>query len=239
MTAGESWWRTPRRIHVVVDNPSWILPYAERLASELRAGGDDAALRRRHEEIDEGDVAFYLGCVKITPVEVLERCRRNLVIHASDLPKGRGFSPLTWLILEGRDEIPVCLFEAGAALDAGPVIYRSSLQFEGHELLPELRAALGEEHVALCRRFLAEELPPAGTPQTGEPTVYGRRTPEDSALDPQQSIASQFNLLRVVDNDRYPAYFELHGRRYRLRIEKAAPEGTPNRRATTDADKEA
>ena len=43
----------------------------------------------------------------------------------------------------------------------------------------------------------------------------------DSRLDPDDTIAQQFNLLRVVDNERYPAFFELLGRRYILKIEAA------------------
>lgn len=49
---------------------------------------------------------------------------------------------------------------------------------------------------------------------------YRRRTPEDSRLDPELPIAQQFDLLRICDPDRYPAFFELHGHRYRLRLEK-------------------
>ena len=47
-----------------------------------------------------------------------------------------------------------------------------------------------------------------------------RRTPADSRLDPDKSIAEQFELLRVVDNQRYPAFFDHRGRRYRITIEK-------------------
>jgi methionyl-tRNA formyltransferase len=54
------------------------------------------------------------------------------------------------------------------------------------------------------------------------PTYYRRRTPEDSRLDPQRSIAEQFDLLRVVDPDRFPAFFDLCGHRYVVRIEKQA-----------------
>lgn len=214
------WWRKPRRVSVVVDNPSWVLPYAEDLVSALNHGGDAARLCRSHDEIAEGEVAFYLGCVRITPKDVRARNRRNLVVHASDLPKGRGFSPLTWLVIEGRNEIPVCLLEAADGVDAGSVIYRDSLRFEGHELIGEMRAALGRMHVDLCRRFLDEPVPPEGAPQRGEPTTYRRRRPEDSRLDPARSIADQFDMLRTVDNDSYPAFFEHRGRRYRLAIEK-------------------
>lgn len=226
MSQAPDWWREPRQISVVVDNPSWVLPYAEALVAGLNETDDAATLCRSHEEIRRGGVAFYLGCVTIEPPEVLARNHRNLVVHASDLPKGRGFSPMTWLVLEGRNEIPVCLLEAAEEVDCGPIIYRSIVRLQGHELVDEMRAALGALHVDLCRRFLAESAPPAGELQAGEATTYRRRHPADSRLDPGQSIAEQFDLFRVVDNDRYPAFFDLRGHRYALSIKKLGPSGT-------------
>ena len=73
--------------------------------------------------------------------------QRNLVVHASDLPRGRGFSPLSWLVIDGVNEIPVCLIEAVDEVDAGPVVYREAINFEGHELLDEMRVVLGKMHI--------------------------------------------------------------------------------------------
>jgi methionyl-tRNA formyltransferase len=57
--------------------------------------------------------------------------------------------------------------------------------------------------------------------QRGEPGPYlHRRTPEHSRLDVHKTIAEQFDLLRVVDNERYPAFFEYRGTRYRLKIDR-------------------
>jgi len=226
MTNFLEWWRRPRGVTVVVDNDSWVVPYAQRLVDEACVRGDDAVLARSHDQISKGAVAFYLGCVRITPKEVLARNRRNLVVHASDLPMGRGFSPMTWLVLEGESEIPVCLLEAADEVDAGAVIYRSHISLRGTELIDELRAMLGEMHVDLCLRYLNETQPPEGVDQQGVPTYYPRRRPLDSRLDPAKSIAEQFNLLRVVDNDRYPAFFEYLGQRYRLKIEKVPEDET-------------
>ena len=214
-------WTRPRAVSVIVDNPSWILPYAERLVRRISEAGDHARLCRSHDEVTQGAVAFYLGCVHLTPPDVLARNRCNLIVHESDLPSGRGFSPLTWQIIEGRREVAVCLLEAAAEADAGAVVYRERLCFAGHELIDEMRVALGRLTEDLCLRYLREPAPPAGEPQIGTATYYARRRPEDSRLDPHRTLAEQFNLLRTVDNARYPAYFDLHGHRYRLRIEKA------------------
>ena len=208
---------------MVVDNESWILPFAEKVVAELQAAGDHAALIRQHDDVPHGAVAFYLGCVKVTPPTILARNKKNLVVHASDLPKGRGFSPLVWLILDGINKIPVCLIEAAEAVDAGAIVYKEYISFEGHELNDELRAAIGAMHIALCTRYLAEVDPPQGLMQQGEPSYYPRRKPADSRVDPNKTIAEQFDLLRVVDSDRYPAYFEYRGREYELHIKKKGP----------------
>ncbi len=210
----------PRHVTVVVDNPSWIVPFAEELVIQARESGDDAVFVREYQDITDGSVAFYLGCLRVTPPEILARNKQNLVVHASDLPKGRGFSPLTWQILEGKNRIPVCLLNAVEEADAGPVIYREEIEYEGHELLAELQQKLGMMTIALCRRYLSEPIPPNGQPQAEDATFYPRRRPIDSRLDPNRTIADQFNLLRVVDNKRYPAWFDYQGKRYVIGIEK-------------------
>lgn len=214
------WWLKPRKVTVVVDNPSWILPYAKRLVQLARENGDDATLVRTHAEVPRGDVAFYLGCVRITPLDVLRRNRRNLVVHESDLPRGKGFSPLTWQILEGKNNIPICLLEAGEKVDSGNIVFCDTMHFEGHELIDEIRRVQGQKTIELCLRFLQASHPLEGTPQEGEESFYPRRTPKDSELDVNKTIREQFNLLRIVDNERYPAFFVLDGRKYILKIFK-------------------
>ncbi|WP_341885428.1 hypothetical protein [Synechococcus sp. UW140] len=66
-----------------------------------------------------------------------------------------------------------------------------------------------------------QDLIDSAYPQTGEASYYRRRRPVDSQLDPERTLAEQFDLLRVVDNDRYPAFFEWRGRRYGLDIQAA------------------
>lgn len=213
-------WHKPRNISVVVDNGSWILPFATHLVDILNEKGDRAKLCRAHQEIGNGAAAFYLGCIKIAPPDILQRNHRNLVVHESALPQGKGFAPMAWQILEGQHKIPVCLLEAVDGVDSGPVIYRDKIILSGDELHDEWRRLQGEKTVELCLRFLNENTPPKGDPQTGAETFYTRRRPEDSRIDPAKTIAEQFDLLRIVSNKDYPAFFEYRGQRYILKIEK-------------------
>jgi methionyl-tRNA formyltransferase len=139
-----------------------------------------------------------------------------LVVHESDLPSGKGWSPLTWQILEGKNRIPVTLFEATERVDSGDIYLQEWLEFEGHELIDELRQAQAAATLRLCREFVNRypEVLQAAKPQVGKESFYPRRKPKDSQLDVNCSLAQQFNLLRVVDNEKYPSFFSHGGKTY-------------------------
>ncbi|MGB3547647.1 MAG: hypothetical protein WBA17_11770 [Saprospiraceae bacterium] len=206
-------------VQILVDNPaSWMVPHARRLVDELTRAGHAAKLLHEHEAVEQGDILCLLSCEKL--FKRLELNRHNLVVHSSDLPRGKGWSPLTWQILEGKNDIPMTLFEAAAEVDAGVVYNRAVLTFNGTELLPEMTRLQGEKIVEIILRFVAAYPRVNGKPQEGESTFYPRRRPADSRLDPERSLAEQFNLLRVCDNERYPAFFDFRGERYTIRIER-------------------
>lgn len=212
-------------LHITIfsDSDSWINAYIPELARELEKEGHSISIVHSVDEILFGDLVFYLGCGQIVPSEILKRNKHNIVVHESDLPKGKGWSPLTWQILEGENEIPICLFEAAESVDSGKIYIRETMKFEGMELLDEIRKTQAETSIRMCLQFVREYplIVEKVVEQNGESTFYKRRTPKDSMLDLDKTIREQFNLLRVVDNERYPAFFEINGQKYILKIEKA------------------
>ena len=50
--------------------------------------------------------------------------------------------------------------------------------------------------------------------------TYKKRKPEDSKLDINKDIKSQFDLMRIADPNRYPAFFIIHGRKYKIKLEQ-------------------
>lgn len=209
-----------KTVSVLVDNDSWILPYAECLVKALLAEGLDAALVRNSDEVSVGWINFMLGCIRLTGQQVLSRNQHNLVVHESDLPKGRGFAPISWQIIEGKRSIPICLLEATAEADAGDIWLRDSFELDGSELCDEWRELQGKKTVEMCLRFVKEYENLTPSKQEGEPSYYVRRKPEDSRLDPEMTISELFDQLRVADNERYPAFFEIAGSVYKVAISK-------------------
>lgn len=209
-----------KKIRCVSDKKSWIHPYVADIATRLRLEGHRVNVGHSQDEVEGEDIVFYLSWSKITPPEILRRSKHNIVIHESDLPKGKGMSPTTWQILEGKNDFVVSMLEAEESVDSGPVYIKKWVHFNGTELIDEIRDVVGRVSVDFALAFIhdQEELVANRWTQTGEESFYGFRRPGDSRLDPEETIAEQFNLLRVVDNERYPAFFDYRGRRYILKI---------------------
>ncbi len=204
-------------IQVLVDNPgSWLIPYAEKLVEKLKELEHESRLITHHNQVVSGDVLCLLGCERI--FKKLDLNRHNLVVHESDLPEGKGWSPLTWQILEGKNRIPVTLFEAVEQLDAGTIYGQKIIELTGTELLPEIKHKQGLATLDLILDFVEKFPNNKGKDQEGESSFYPKRTPKDSELDPFKTIADQFELMRVCDNERYPAYFNFRNKKYTIKI---------------------
>lgn len=208
-------------ITILTDNQkSWYLHYGEILANELSIMGHSVKYIYNQENITQGDICFILSCSKIVKSQYLALNRHNIVVHASDLPYGKGFSPLQWQILEGANDIVLTLFEATNSLDAGPYYIKERVFFKGTELYDELRDLLAKKINSLCIKFIKEinTLPPIE--QTGEESFFNKRTIKDDEIDPNKTIKEQFNKFRIADNENFPLWFNLKGCKYILKIYK-------------------
>ncbi len=209
------------RIAILTTKNSTFDSYSLCLKSEIENLGYQCDIYHYHEAIpDAVDIIFILSYHRIIPPEELSRHPLNLVIHASDLPMGRGWSPITWQILDGRNVIVFTLFEATAEMDAGDIYLQKIGMLRGDELREEISVFQNELSIKMILEYLEKRESIKPRKQVGEATFYRKRTPEDSRLDIDKSIREQFNLLRVCDNVKYPAFFEINGCKYILKIEK-------------------
>ena len=210
-----------KSIAILITESSWFIPYAKRFAEMLSPYYCLVDLFYNHEDIpDTYDIVFILSYFRIIPQKYLDRHYYNLVVHESDLPKGKGWSPLFWQVLEGKNDIPIVLFEAGSEIDSGDIYFKDYISLSGNELHDEIREKQALKTIELCKRFLAEYQDLNPVRQKGVETVYPKRTPKDSGIDIDKSIREQFDLLRIVDNENYPGYFYYRGCKYILKIEK-------------------
>jgi len=197
------------------------MPHLEAWRARQLEHGHDVDLVSLMAQLTGGDILFLVSCSEILDETCKSAFTYSFVLHASDLPRGRGWSPYIWNILEGNNELTVCLLEAVSPVGSGSIWLRRRFILEGHELLPEIHERVFQAEMSLMDEVIEKLRDIQSLPQDEHSVShYPRRTPEDSRLDPNKTLAEQFDLLRVVDSERFPAFFEYRGRRYKLKIEK-------------------
>ncbi len=204
---------------ILTSRKSWFAPYAKKFAEILNKKGYKSQIFYNHKKIaSDFGVVFVLSYFSIIKNKYLRKHKHNLVVHESDLPKGKGWAPLFWQILEGKSNVPIVLFEATPNVDRGSVYIKDYIRFNGGELNSEIRQKQASKTIELCLRFLNEHSVLKAMKQHGHSTFYKKRTPIDSELNINKSLRNQFNLLRIVNNDEFPAFLKYKGKRYILKI---------------------
>jgi methionyl-tRNA formyltransferase len=146
----------------------------------------------------------------IIPKEIFSKFE-CIVFHMTDLPYGRGGSPLQNLIVRGHKETKISALKVVKELDAGPIYLKKDLDLDGSANQIFERASGIIKGMIL--EIIEKKLKPIN--QTGEPVIFKRRNPSDSNLASINSIQKVFDYIRMLDADGYPnAFYETENLRF-------------------------
>jgi len=140
-----------------------------------------------------------------------------IVFHMTDLPFGRGGSPLQNLIVRGFDFTKVSALRVEEGLDTGDIYLKKDLSLHGtaEEIFLRASNVIGQ----MILEIIEEELKPLS--QKGEPVLFARRKPEQGNLAGLESIDQIFDYIRMLDADGYPKAFIEVGN-FRLEFSRAS-----------------
>lgn len=131
--------------------------------------------------------------------------------HMTDVPYGRGGSPLQNLITRGHRQTKLTALRMTHDLDAGPVYFKEDLCLEGNAEEIYIRAMYLAAQ--MIKRIIREQ--PEPLPQTGEVIVFKRRKPEKSEIPQLSSLLALYDFIRMLDAEGYPkAFINYKGFRY-------------------------
>ncbi len=209
---------TPRPLLLLSSRP-WNGGLAERLSASLErpvhAISQPAELQLEEVAALDPEWIFVPHWSHLIPEAVWSRWP-TVIFHMTDLPYGRGGSPLQNLIQRGHSSTMLTALRCTAELDAGPIYGKEPLSLQGSAEEIFLRAdALIE---ALIARIMREQ--PEPQPQQGEPVLFSRRKPEQSDLAgcPSGDLLAWYDQIRMLDAEGYPhAYLEARGLRLEFR----------------------
>lgn len=140
----------------------------------------------------------------IIPSAIFERYE-CIVFHMTDLPYGRGGSPLQNLIVRGLTATKLSALRVEVGLDTGPVYLKMDLSLSGtaEEIFVRVNKLVGKMIVEIIQNNLQP------VPQEGDPVVFKRRKPEQSDMSGLEKLEEIFDYIRMLDADGYPhAYIE-------------------------------
>lgn len=148
---------------------------------------------------------FFLHWSYIVPKDVLTAFE-CVVFHMTDVPYGRGGSPLQNLIVRGHKATKLTALKMTEGLDAGPVYTKVPMSLDGNAEQILIRAS--ELSAEIIKGMIANE--PTPTEQQGEVTPFKRRKPEESRL-PESEIEKVYDHIRMLDAEGYPPAFIEYG----------------------------
>lgn len=189
---------------------------------DSRSGEHRINLHVETKTLAGGDFLFLISCSELITKVIRDRYKNVLVLHASDLPDGKGWSPHVWTIIGGGNEIVLTMLEAEDSVDSGKIWYKRRLPIPNHFLSYEIDQMLFDNEIEMMEDALkfCDSVIPIEQPKKQGSGYFRKRTPADSEIDPSQSISSQFDLIRICNPDEYPAFFYLRGKKYKLLLEK-------------------
>jgi methionyl-tRNA formyltransferase len=126
-----------------------------------------------------------------------------VVFHMTDLPFGRGGSPLQNLIVRKYKATKLSALKVNEGLDTGDIYLKKDLELHGTAGEIFLRAG------ALMEEMIIEIITknPVPQPQQGQPVIFKRRKPGESNIEHLEELEDVFDYIRMLDAEGYPKAF--------------------------------
>lgn len=126
-----------------------------------------------------------------------------ICFHMTDVPYGRGGSPLQNLVIRGHSKTMITALKMNKNIDAGPIYLKRELKLDGTAL--DIFNRTAPICFEMMQKIITEPIQP--TEQVGKPILFKRRSPKESQISNIKSIKELYDLIRMLDAPGYPAAF--------------------------------
>ena len=166
------------------------------------------------------DLLFIIGFTKKINLQKLKKYKNKFIIHESNLPKGRGFSPIKNQILKKIYKIKCCLIECIDKIDGGDIYEKDYLIVNKNDLYDDIRLKQFKVTIKLINKLLKKYPNIKSEKQIGKSTYYKKLNEKSDQIDISKNISSLFDLLRSTDYIKHQNYFFINNQKYFIRISK-------------------
>lgn len=136
----------------------------------------------------------------------------TIVFHPTDLPYGRGGTPIQNLIVREIYKTKISAFKVNEGIDSGPIYLKKDFDISDGNVDDILSRASKIYFEEMIPEIVNKSIIPK--PQEGEPFIFRRRKPEDGNLenilnDEKTTPKKIYDFIRMLDGEGYPrAYLE-------------------------------
>lgn len=178
---------------------------------------------------------FFPHWSHIVPAAIVERFE-CVCFHMTDLPYGRGGSPLQNLIIRGHRDTRISALRMTDVLDGGPIYQKRPLSLEGSA--EQIFERAGASIIEMIAWIASNE--PQPSPQEGQSVAFERRKPSQSRIAGITGADGLYDHIRMLDAPGYPrAFIEHEGWRMEFGEAELSGEAVEARvRITRTGDKE-
>ncbi len=205
---------------IIATNRIWY----EGMVEELRTiTGYDFVLINKKQDLSIDNLnkikpkyIFFPHWSFIIPSEVYNNFE-CIIFHMTDVPFGRGGSPLQNLIARKIYETKISALKCTKELDAGDVYLKYPLSLYGTAEEIYIRAA--NIIKLMIQEIIQKDLYPIT--QNGEIVTFRRRLPEEGNIANLSELEQVFDYIRMLDAEDYPKAF-LETKHFKFEFQRAS-----------------
>jgi methionyl-tRNA formyltransferase len=177
-------------------------------------------------EKEKFDLLLVCGWQRLIPEKILSTLNiTGIGFHGSSelLPKGRGRSPVNWSIIEGKKQFILQLFLLTPGIDDGDIIFHQTFDINEWDTCQTIYYKIS----LVLKQSLLELIPAiflnnfSRIPQSGDPSFYPKRTPEEGQINWDNSLTNIHNFVKALTKP-YPGAFSFINKQ-KIMIWKAQP----------------
>ena len=156
------------------------------------------------------DYIFVINWRTLFDDKLLNMSKYGVIgIHASDLPKYRGFSPINWAIINGENKIGISIFYLDKEVDSGNIIKKNYIDILENDDIASVIEKVKEKYIDMFRGLLSNLKSIKSISQKGEITYTSKRRPEDGMIDFNlKDSLDIYNLIRALKHPYPMAFFK-------------------------------
>lgn len=194
--------------YVIVSNKPWSKTICQELSNEnllFSLINNKIDLNQKKLNLINPKIIFFPHWSYLIPSNIYNNFE-CIIFHMTDLPYGKGGSPLQNLIVRGKKETKISALKCTKGLDSGPIYLKKKLLLNGSA------QEIYEKANKIIKKMILQIInkKPEPKDQKGKATIFKRRNPEDGNIIQAKSIEEIYDFIRMLDAETYPnAFFNM------------------------------